>query len=64
MNPIKPSVGTHRTRLVVLLTVAVALFITTGCGKKGGDDNPKKPSSEWDKMKWGDVPRQVDFVRR
>lgn len=34
-------------RKVVLVAALVALFVVTGCGK-GGDDDPKKPSNQWD----------------
>ena len=53
MNPARPSAQIHRPRLVVLLTLVAALFITSGCEKKkGGDDDDKDPSNEWDEMKW------------
>ena len=35
---------------MLVLTLLTALFVVTGCGKGGGDD--EEPSNKWDEMKW------------
>ena len=50
MNPVSPSSGLNRARLVLVLTLLIALFFVTGCGKGGDDD--EEPSNKWDEMKW------------
>ena len=51
MNPVSPSNGSNRAPLVLVLTLLIALFFVTGCGKGGGDDD-EEPSNKWDEMKW------------
>ena len=50
MNPVSPPRRTHRARLVLVLTLLIALFVVTGCGSDGDDD--EEPSNKWDEMKW------------
>ena len=51
MNPVSPSNGSSHSRLVLVLTLLIALFVVSGCGKGGGDDD-EEPSNKWDEMKW------------
>ena len=41
MNPVSPSSGSSRSRLVLVLTLLIALFVVTGCGKSGGGSGDK-----------------------
>ena len=50
MNPVRSPVRRRRARLVLVLTLLIALFVVTGCGKS--KDDPKEPSNKWDEMKW------------
>ena len=49
MKPVSPPRRTPRTRLVLVLTLLLALFVLPGCGKS---KDKKEPANKWDEMKW------------
>ena len=50
MNPVNRLGGSPRARLVLVLTLLIALFFVTGCGSDGNDD--EEPSNKWDEIRW------------
>ena len=47
MNHVSPPRRTSCAPFVLVLTLLIALFVVTGCGKGGGDDE-EEPSNKWD----------------
>ena len=53
MELVSPPTRTRRVRRVLVLTLLIALFIVSGCGKSGDKDkDPPGPNNNWDEMRW------------